>query len=258
MTRDLIVLSGGHRYYEAEFGQFLSQLGEWDITHIEHPEAEELVAKGRALQADAVLFYDMGGYSFADNWVTSRPPSEAYRRAIVDRLKSGRGIVAMHHALAGWADWPEWHDMLGGRFLYTPGEVRGQKVPDSGYRHDVKYTAEVVADHPVTAGLPASFPVCDEQYLCEIFEDDVEPLLRSDYSFTRDNFYSASLGISGTLFSNEGWEHADGSNLIGWHKQVHGAPLVYLQPGDSKETLLNPCIQQLVRNAVHFIAGESP
>jgi hypothetical protein len=148
--------------------------------------------------------------------------------------------------------------MLGGRFLYTPGQVRGKPVPDSGYRHDVEYSAQVVADHPVTAGLPASFTMCDEQYLCEIFDEDVAALLRSDYQFTRDNFYSASLGIAGTLFSNEGWDHADGSNLIGWHKQVHGAPLVYLQPGDSKEALLNSHYQMLVRNALNFISGEKP
>ncbi|MEP2735136.1 MAG: ThuA domain-containing protein [Erythrobacter sp.] len=164
----------------------------------------------------------------------------------------------MHHALAGWADWPEWHEMLGGRFLYTPGEVRGKKVPDSGYRDDVEYNAQVVADHPVTAGLPKSFPVCDELYLAEIFEDDVTPLARSDYKYTRDNFYSAALGISGTLFSNEGWEHADSSNLIAWHKRVANAPLVYVQSGDSIKALENPNIQMMIGNALNFIAEENP
>ncbi|MEP2735135.1 MAG: hypothetical protein ABJP34_02465 [Erythrobacter sp.] len=72
MARDLLVLSGGHRYYEEAFDTFLANLGDWNITHLEHPEAEEAVAGGRALNADAVLFYDMGGYNFADDWVTSR------------------------------------------------------------------------------------------------------------------------------------------------------------------------------------------
>ncbi|MBD2843315.1 ThuA domain-containing protein, partial [Erythrobacter sp. KMU-140] len=112
--RDLLVLSGGHPYEREPFAQLLASLGDWNVTHLMHPEAEQAVAGGQAQDADAVLFYDMGGYTFADNWVTSRPPSEAYRRAIVDRFKAGRGAVAMHHALAGWADWPEWHEMLGG------------------------------------------------------------------------------------------------------------------------------------------------
>ncbi|MEM7666975.1 MAG: ThuA domain-containing protein [Pseudomonadota bacterium] len=258
MARDLLVLSGGHHYEREPFAELLGSLGEWDITHLMHPEAEEAVANGRALEADAVLFYDMGGYTFADDWVTSRPPSQAFRRAIVERFEGGRGAVAMHHALAGWADWPKWHEMLGGRFLYTPGEVRGKTTLDSGYRHDVDYAAQAVADHPVTAGLPKEFRVVDELYLAEIFEDDVTPLVRSDYTFTRDNFYSAALGISGTLYSNEGWEHPPGSNLVAWHKRVGNAPLVYLQFGDAPQTYANPNVRQMLTNALEFIAGETP
>ncbi|MEP5936843.1 MAG: ThuA domain-containing protein [Erythrobacter sp.] len=261
--RDLLVLSGGHAYEREPFAQLLGSLGDWDITHLMHPEAEEAVANGTALEADAVLFYDMGGYTFAENWVTSRPPSEGFRRAIVDRFASGRGAVAMHHALAGWADWPEWHEMLGGRFLYTKGQVRGHDVLDSGYRHDVEYTASIAADHPVTHGLPPEFTVTDELYLAEIFEDDVSPLVRSDYGFTRDNFYSAELGISGTLYAREGWDHPPASNLVAWHKQVapnggKGAPLVYLQFGDSPQTYENSHVRQILANSLNFIAGENP
>jgi hypothetical protein len=167
----------------------------------------------------------------------------------------------MHHALAGWADWPEWHEMLGGRFLYTPGEVRGRKVLDSGYHHDVRYQAQVVADHPVTTGLPAEFLVDDELYLAQIFEEDVTPLVRSNHNFTRDNFYSAALGISGKLYSRKGWDHPPGSNLVAWHKQVkpegsEGAQLVYLQFGDSPKTYANPHVRQMLAQALNFIAGD--
>ncbi len=82
----------------------------------------------------------------------------------------GSGLVALHHALAGWALWPEWHAWLGGGFLYQPGKLQDQPMPDSGYRHDVHYTAQIIADHPGTNGLPASFPVTDELYLCPIAE----------------------------------------------------------------------------------------
>ena len=256
--KTLLVLSGGHAYEHKPFGELLAALGDWEITHLIHPEAEEAVENGAARDADAVLFYDMGGYTFADHWVTSRPPSEGFRRAIIERFESGRGAVAMHHALAGWADWPEWHEMLGGRFLYTPGEVRGKKVLDSGYRHDADYCAQVVTDHPVTTGLPAQFPVCDELYLAEVFEGDVEPLIRSDYAFTPGNFYSAALGISGTLYSNEGWDHPPASNLVAWHKLVGAAPLVYLQFGDGSQTYANPHVRQVLANALKFIAGENP
>jgi len=212
MARDLLVLSGGHPYEAEPFDALIHSLGDWEVTHLIHPEAEEAV--------------------------------------------SGRGAVAMHHALAGWADWPEWHEMLGGRFLYTPGTVRGEAKPDSGYRHDVPYRAQIIGEHPVVASLPSEFPVVDELYLAQVFEDDVEPLARSDYVFTDDNFYSAARAISGQLYSNEGWKHPPASNLIAWHKQVGNAPLVYLQFGDTPQTYANPHVRQMLANALNFIAGD--
>lgn len=258
MSAKLLVLSGGHPYDEAAFAGLLASLGDWEVTHLIHPEAEEAVAAGCADTADALLFYDMPGYTFADGMVTSRAPSEAFQAAITRRFASGRGAVAMHHALAGWAEWAAWHDMLGGRFLYQPGEVHGVSVPDSGYRHDAAYRAQVVSDHPVLAGLPPSFAVTDELYLAQVFEAEVTPLIRADYAFTADNFHSAAHAVGGALYSREGWDHPPGSDLVAWVKQVGPAPLVYLQFGDGPETYANPHVQRILMNALDFIAGDTP
>ena len=161
----------------------------------------------------------------------------------------------MHHALAGWAEWPEWAEMLGGRFLYQSGTWQDQPVPDSGYRHDVEYDAEVVAEHPVTSGLPATFPMVDELYLAQVDEGVVTPLIRAHHAFTRDNFYSAAKAVAGEMFSNEGWDHPDGSNLVAWERQVGNAPLVYLQFGDGPETYRNPHVRCALANALHYTAG---
>jgi len=258
---ELLVLSGGHPYEDGPFGALIDKLAEglggWQTTHLIHPEAEQAVADGAADQADALLFYDMGGFEFADGKVTSRPPSDGFKRAIGRRFASGKGAVAMHHALAGWAEWPEWAEMLGGRFFYQPGEWQGGCVPDSGYRHDVAYNAEVVAEHPITDGFPASFPVNDELYLCQIDETAVHPLIRADHAFVRDNFYSAAKAVAGEMFSNEGWEHPDGSNLVAWWRQVDAAPLVYCQFGDGPETYANPLVQRFLINALKFTSGET-
>jgi hypothetical protein len=258
MARDLLVVSGGHPYEVQPFADLLASLNGWTVTHLLHPEAERLIAEGRAAQAEALLFYDMPGHCFAEGRVTSRVPSGAFRRAILSRFDAGRGAVAMHHALAGWAEWPEWHDLLGGCFLYRPTIVRGQLRPDSGYRHDVNYTAEVIADHPVTAGLPASFSVVDELYLAEMFEGDFEPLVRARHDFVRDEFYSAAAAVAGRMFDNAGWEHPPGSNCIAWVKSARNAPLVYLQPGDGPATYANPHFRRLLANSVQFIATSGP
>lgn len=252
--RSLLVLSGGHPYEEGPFAALLAALGDWDVTHLVHPDAEQQVAQGAADNSDAMLFYDMPGYEFADGKVTSRPPDPGFVAALERRFARGKGAVMMHHALAGWAAWPGWSEIVGGRFLYQPGPVRGQECPDSGYRHDVDYVAQIVADHPVTAGLPSQFPVNDELYLAEIFEDDLIPLIRADHAFVAGNFYSAAKAVAGEMFNNHNWHHDDGCNLVAWARFSGRAPIVYLQVGDGPATYTNPHVQLLLANALDWTA----
>jgi uncharacterized protein len=248
----LLVLSGGHPYKAEPFAEMLRSLSTWSITHLLHPEAENAIALGAADHADAILFYDMPGYEFGDGKVQSRPPSAEFCAALERYFGSGKGAVAMHHALAGWADWPQWSEWLGGRFLYQSGSVRGRTCPDSGYRHDVAYVAQVIAQHPVTAGLPPEFAVCDELYLAQTFEGDVTPLIRARHDFVRNNFYSAASAVAGHMFSNEGWDHPPGSDLIAWCKPVLAGRLVYLQCGDGPQTYANSSVRHLLANALDF------
>lgn len=252
MTRSLLVLSGGHPYEAEPFAELLANLGDWQVTHLIHPEGGEADAAEAIAASDALLFYDMAGYTFGDGKVTMRPPSPAFREAIAARFAEGKGAVALHHALAGWALWPEWHEWLSGIFHYQPGEYG----PDSGYRHDVAYDARIVADHPVTRGLPASFTVTDELYLCPIDESAVIPLARAEgFAFTQDNFYSASQAVAGAMFSNAGWEHPPGSDLIAWESRTCPAPLIYLQFGDGPATYANPAVRRMLANALEYTSG---
>jgi len=252
--RSLLVLSGGHPYEAGPFDELLGSLRDWDVTHMIHPEGGEADASAAIAAADALLFYDMPGYTFAAGAVTMRPPSPAYRAAVAARFAEGRGAVALHHALAGWALWPEWHQWLGGQFHYQPGA----QGPDSGYRHDVAYQARVIADHPVTRGLPKNFPVTDELYLCPIDEAAFTPLVRAEgFAFTADNFYSAANAVAGAMFSREGWNHPPGSNAVAWESRACPAPLVYLQCGDGPATYANPHVRRMLANALAYTSGES-
>lgn len=248
--RSLLVLSGGHPYEAGPFDELLQALGDWNITHLVHPEGGEADAAEPIAKADALLFYDMAGYSFGEDTVTMRPPSPAFREAVTARFAGGKGAVAMHHALAGWAEWQEWHHWLGGQFHYQPG-AHG---PDSGYRHDITYEARIVAGHPVTRGLPESLPVTDELYLCPIDGSALTPLVRAEgFAFTADNFYSAANAVAGAMFSREGWDHPPGSNCIAWESR--SAPLIYLQCGDGPATYANPHVRQMIAQALDYTSG---
>jgi type 1 glutamine amidotransferase len=145
--------------------------------------------------------------------------------------------------------------MLGGRFLYAPGEAYGEAHLDSGYRHDVRYDAVVLdPDHPVTAGLPARFPLCDELYLAPTW-GAAKPLLRADHAFIRDNFYSAEQAVAGTMFSNTGWDHRPESDIIAWEKPVGAGRLVYIQPGDGPAAYADSNLRRLLANALAHVAA---
>ncbi|WP_428310521.1 ThuA domain-containing protein [Hydrocarboniphaga sp.] len=246
----------GHPFDRNALDALFQSLPGISATVVDQPAAAQLMNPEGMRPYDALLLYDMPGLDFEAT--VDKPayidPGEAFKRGFEALLEEGKGIVALHHSLAGWPAWPAYADYLGGTFLYRPGRLRGENRPDSGYRHQVEYQAEVLApEHPVMAGIPGTFAMRDELYLGEVFESEVTPLLRSSHRFTRDNFHSATAAMNGVMYSNEGWSHADGSSLIGWCKRAINSPLVYLQPGDDQQTYDNPIYRRLIENAIRWV-----
>ncbi len=252
-----LVAVRGHPFDRTAFDAIFQAMDGISATMVDQPAAARLMNPEGMRGFDALVLYDMPGLDFdaPDAPPAIVEPPDELRAGLRALLEQGTGVVALHHALAGWPGWGDYHEWLGGRFLYRPGAVRGTRALDSGYRHDVSYRAHMVGDHPVTAGLPTSFDITDELDLCEVFEDRVTPILRSSASFHRDHFYSAAHAVAGRMFENAGWDHPPGSNVIGWVKQALNARLVYLQPGDGVPAYDNPHYRRLVENAIRWVVG---
>jgi len=254
---NVLVAAKGHPYRRDPFMAMFDDLPGIACTLVEQPAAARLMNPDGMAGFDALVLYDMPGLDFS---AADRPayvaPNEAFKRGFRALLDEGKGVVALHHAIAGWPAWPEYAEILGGSFLYRPGPLRGRPRPDGGYRHEVAYEAVSAAPgHPVLEGVPNRFPCVDELYLYEVFEEDVTPLLRADHRFTRDGFYSTAEAMRGRTFSNDGWDHPDGSDLIGWTKRVGKSPIVYLQPGDGPSAYENPHVRRLIENAIRWVAA---
>ena len=171
-------------------------------------------------------------------------------------LADGKGMVFLHHAIAGWPAWEEYAQIIGGRFHYQPATLAGIDYPDSGYRHDVTHTIEVIdPSHPICAGIAPSFSMTDEVYLYPVL-DDVQPLMRSTYEFVDTNFYSADRAIRGSRNDRAGWHHPRGSNLVAWTKTVGASPLAYVQFGDGPGTYVDANYRRILANAIHWAANE--
>jgi type 1 glutamine amidotransferase len=255
--KNILLVTKGHPFEREPFFQTFDTMEGVDWTHVEQPAAQALFNVKQASRYDAYVMYDMPGINFQPDRAPDFPePPEDYKRDFLELVEQGHGFVFLHHAIAGWPAWEEYAEIVGGRFLYMPGTLRGKDRPDSGYRHGVEHTVRVVGEHPVTEGVAASFTMTDELYLYEVFEDDVEPLLASDHEFTAENFYSSEKVVAEQkMFNNDGWEHEPGSNLIGWAHTKGNSRIVYLQCGDDPVSYANPEFQRLVRNAVMWVSA---
>lgn len=258
--KEILLITKGHPFEREPFFTVFDAMPGIDWTHVEQPAAQAMFSAGQAGNYDAYVLYDMPGIRFLpDRPPEFAEPGEAFKRGLREMLDAGQGFVFLHHAIAGWPAWEEYAHVMGGRFLYMPGVLEGKARQDSGYRHDIRHNVRKLGDHPVTAGIPPEFSITDELYLYEVFDDEVEPLLASDYAFTRDNFYSAARVVgkgtgNASMFDNEGWEHENGSNLIGWAKTCGSSRIVYLQCGDGPVAYANEHFGRLIANAIDWVA----
>lgn len=246
----------GHPFDRTAFDAMFQAMEGISATMVDQPAAAQLMNPQAMRGYDVLVLYDMPGLDFEapeNPPLYCDPPAELVE-GFAGLLQAGKGIVALHHALAGWPTWADYHRWLGGQFFYHAGHWQGADVPDSGYAQEVAYTAQVIADHPVTAGLPAQFALCDELYLAQHHLEGATALLRANASFTRDDFYSAHLAVAGQMQARQGWDHAPGSDVIAWAKQVEKSRLVYIQPGDGGAVYDNPHYRRLVENAIRWVA----
>ena len=254
---NILVLTRGHPFERDPFFEMIDSTG-YAWSHIEHPAAQKFITSDSLHNYKAIVFYDMPGINLdtAPPKATFFEPNDEFKMSFINHLKKGIGCVFIHHAIAGWPAWEEYGNIIGGRFLYQEEMVRGVKKPDSGYRHDVKYKVMKDGIHPITNGVE-DFQITDELYLAEIFEDDINPILRSNYEFTDKNFYSAARALEGEMFSNRDWSHEKGSNIVGWTKKYENSSIAYLQFGDGPSSYKNENFRKLIKQSISWVIKET-
>jgi uncharacterized protein len=81
----------------------------------------------------------------------------------------GKGLVAAHTGLTAFESWPEFGEMLGGRYDGHPWHQQGTVINEGG-------------DFPATRHFPPTFTIDDEFYQAKNFSPNARVLLRLDVS----------------------------------------------------------------------------
>jgi hypothetical protein len=207
----LLVVTGGHEY-ETSFYSVFEGRPEWRWDHA--PSMKEAFAKEAVSRYDAAVFYDM----------TTRDPGDEARRNLQAFAEAGKGIVVLHHAIAGHAGWPFWEELVGGRYL----EADEGEWKKSTYRHDIQLLVRPSGAHPVTDPV-GPLQVEDEGYKGMRVSPGVVPLLETT--------------------------HPDSDRLVGWVSPYARSRVVYLQLGHGAPAHRSAAYRDLVRNAVLWTAG---
>jgi type 1 glutamine amidotransferase len=251
----LLAVTGGHRFdldaFRAMLDAVCDRLG-WDWSHATQPAAQRWLRPEHAGVWDVIYLYDIPGLALARGRApVGHGPSDEVRDGVVGLLDVGQGIVASHHALAGWPLWDEWAHVLGGRFLYAPARLDGVEVPASGYRMDTYRVDVIDRNHPVTHGV-SSFEVSDELYLCPVFENDVTPLL----STPADTSPASMIDTYREVCSGERVPAPDqpASNLLGWAREHGRSRIVYILPGHGPSIMQHEMYRQLLVDACRWTA----
>jgi uncharacterized protein len=139
----------------------------------------------------------------------------------------GKGFVATHAASTGFFSWPEFGEMLGGRFDEHPWGIMDATV----VVEDVK--------SPIVGHLPPSFSVIDEHYQLKDFSRDrLHVLARLDQS---------KLNLSAPLVHRK-----DADFPVAWTKTYGKGRVFYSTLGHMRELWDTPWMQQMYFQALKW------
>lgn len=212
-----LLIVGGHDFQTNQFHELFQALPDIRMRMVEHPAAHAWLERERSADYDVIVLYDM--------W---QPITKDAKANFVARLTEGKGLVALHHALANYQDWEEYSRIIGGRYLLAKRTENGIEKPASSYLHDVKFRVEIVdPNHPVTRDLP-NFIIHDETYGNLDVRPDVHILLTT--------------------------QEPTSNPVIAWSNLYRAARVASIQLGHDRFAYENPHYRQLLAQAIRWTA----
>jgi type 1 glutamine amidotransferase len=213
----ILVITGGHDYQKEQFNLMLAGLGE-KITYqiAELPAAYDMFLPQNRGKYDVLVFYHM--------W---QDITQEEARLFSECIGNGKPLVVLHHSICAYDNWPEYINIIGGKYFHKPTIVNGKEYPACSYIHDVHFKIKIAdKENPVTAGI-SDFEIFDETYKGYYVEPGVTPLLVT--------------------------EEKSSNPVIGWAKRYGKARVVTLQSGHDVPTFENPNFRRLLKQSIEWV-----
>ena len=213
----VLLTYGGHGFEQKEFYALWDSLPGITYARCQLPEQADMLKPGLEKQYDVIAMYDMAkGFS---------PQQE---QAFTDLLKTGIGLVSLHHNLCSHADWPEYRLIIGGRYFQQPETIDGKERARSNYLHDQHFAVKVAdKDHPITRGI-SDFAMDDEAYSGFYVSPDSHVLLTVD--------------------------HPKCDHNVAWTTHFGNSRVFYLMFGHGPSAWANPAYPKLLEQGIQWVA----
>ena len=213
----ILLVTGGHDFEKDAFYDMFKSFSNVTFDTISQPDANELLTDATTIKKyDCLVYYDM-----------IQNITDEQKEAWIQLLKQGKGMVFLHHSLVSYQSWPEFQNIIGGKYLLEQEDTH----PKSTYRHDVDFKIQVVDKlHPVCQGI-SDFEIHDEVYGRYIVNNDVTPLLKTN--------------------------HPESTPMVGWCHIYEKSRIAYLQLGHDHFAYQNKNYMQLVLNSIQWVSDNN-
>ena len=216
----ILVITGGHDYKVSQFNQMLASLGgNINYQTAELPEAYDMFLPENRSNYDVLVFYHM--------W---QKITEEQANVLSGCIREGKPLVVLHHSICAFDDWPEYINIIGGKYFHKPTTVNGKEYPSCSYIHDLHFKVRIVdPENPVTKGL-TDFEIFDETYKGFYVDEGATPLLTTD--------------------------EPSSTPVIGWTKTYGKSRVVTFQSGHDVPTFENPNFRILLKQSIEWVYNE--
>jgi len=216
----VLVVTGGHDFEKEPFFAVFKALEGISFETAEQKETSEAYDRDLS-EYDVLVLYDM-----------PQKISDAQKEKFLKFLAGGKGLVALHHCLGSYQDWPEFQKIVGGKFYTAERTEEGVKHPKSGWQHDVRFKVNIAdKSHPIVQGL-SDFEILDEVYSNYFVRPEAKPLLTVDHP------------LSGKIIA---WTHSYGK-----------APVAYILLGHGPSAFNDANYRKLLLNGIRWAARRIP